>query len=114
MAWLSACKFRFLNRTLRGQRAADGASFDALRPFNNSVNIEDQHEISLTWETIAPSRWFPSAGRSPFASTSDAGSSPQENILATSGGVFRKRQKREETGRDIAQWRAAAPAGAET
>src|SRR6266446_2745292 len=47
----SACKL--LERTLPGLRAVDCASIDALRPFNNWVNLEDQYELLFTEETPA-------------------------------------------------------------
>jgi len=98
---------------LRGRRAAGCASVDALRPFNNSVNIEDKHEISFIRETLAPfARRVPTEGRSPALSTR-AGESTQENILAESRGIFWQRRKRKETGARIAQWFAAAASGAQ-
>ena len=99
--------------TFRGRRAAGCASVDALRPFNNSVNIEDKHEISFIRETLAPfARRVPTEGRSPALSTR-AGESTQENILAESRGIFWQRRKRKETGARIAQWFAAAAPGAQ-
>src|SRR5438105_4080849 len=53
-AWQSACKL--LERTLPGSRAVDCASIDALRPFNNWVNLEDQYELLFTRETPRRSR----------------------------------------------------------
>ena len=40
-------------RAFRGLPAADGVSFDALRPNDNWVNIEDQYEISFIREKSA-------------------------------------------------------------
>src|SRR2546423_9172042 len=40
--------------TFQSSRAADGASWDALRPFNNWTNTEDQNEFLSTGETPAP------------------------------------------------------------
>src|SRR5438876_10934203 len=40
--------------TFRGPRATDRASLDALRPFNNWANTEDQNEFLSTGETPAP------------------------------------------------------------
>src|SRR6266700_6110864 len=49
----SACKL--FEWTLSDARAADGASIDALRPFDNWFNLKDQHELLFIWETLAPS-----------------------------------------------------------
>jgi hypothetical protein len=102
--------------TFRGRRAAGCASVDALRPFNNSVNIEDKHEISFIRETLAPfARRVPTEGRSPALSTR-ASESAQENILAESRGIFRQRRKWKEACASVAQWltAASAAAGAQT
>jgi hypothetical protein len=42
--------YRLLVGTLRGSRARDRASTDALRPNNNWVKPEDQYDISIIWE----------------------------------------------------------------
>jgi hypothetical protein len=99
--------------TFRGRRAAGCASVDALRPFNNSVNIEDKHEISFIRETLAQSfaRRVPTEGRS-SAFSKRAGESAQENILAESRGIFWQWPNRKETGARVAQWFAPAPAAA--
>jgi hypothetical protein len=90
----SACRLQ----PFPGQRAAGCASIDALRSYNNSVNIEDPHEISSIWETLAPIAWRLSPkGRSPFAQSRRAGQSCSEDILATHRGFFWKWQKRGET-----------------
>src|SRR6266581_3554831 len=49
----SACKL--FERTLSDSRAVDGASIDALRPFNNWFKLKDQHELLFIRETLAPS-----------------------------------------------------------
>ena len=96
--------------TFRGRRAAGCASVDALRPFNNSVNIEDKHEISFIRETLAPfARRVPTERRSPALSTR-AGESAQENILAETRGIFWQRRECKETGARFAQWLTAASA----
>src|SRR5438876_2889963 len=41
----NAC--RLLVSTFGGRRVTGCASIDALRPFNNSVNLEDKNEISF-------------------------------------------------------------------
>ena len=97
-----------LERALRGSDAADGASIDALRLFNNWINIEDQHELSFIRETLAPfARRSPTKGRSAFASAGRSGESSQENILEEAGRTFWKRQRPKESGDRIAQWLAA-------
>ena len=111
MASLSFCKFG----TLRGPRAADCASIDALRPFSNWVNFKDKYEISITRETLAAfARRVPTKGRSSALSGRERESS-QENILAAIGCVFRKWQNRA-TAADAcgAQWCAAFAPGAQT
>ncbi|HXQ02074.1 MAG TPA: hypothetical protein VN801_03830, partial [Candidatus Udaeobacter sp.] len=53
-------------------RAADGASIDALRPFNNWIKPKDQHELLFNWETLAPfARRPPTQGQ--WAGASSAG-----------------------------------------
>src|SRR5262249_32428695 len=47
----SACKV--FEWTLDDWRAADGASIDALRPFNNWIKRKDQHELLFNWEALA-------------------------------------------------------------
>lgn len=103
-----------LFKTFRGRGAAGCASIDALLPFNNSVNIEDKHDISFIRETLAPfARRVPTEGRSP-AFSKRAGETVQENILAESRGIFWQRRNRTETGARFAQWFAPATAGAQT
>ena len=47
----SACNL--VEWALDDWRAADGASFDALRPPNNWTKPKDQHELLFNWETLA-------------------------------------------------------------
>src|ERR1043166_1630274 len=62
VAHQSACNL--LYGPFRGRRADGRASIDALRFHNNSVNIEDPHEISFIRETFAPFAWrLPPKGR---------------------------------------------------
>mgnify|MGYP003694621975 CR=1 FL=1 len=50
--------------TLRGPRAVDCASCDALRPQRNWLRTEDYYEISISREELAASsRWIPKAVR---------------------------------------------------
>src|SRR5881397_3262847 len=44
----SGCKL--FEWTVSDSRAADGASIDALRPFNNWLKLEDQHELLFSRE----------------------------------------------------------------
>src|ERR1700730_826825 len=89
-----------LNGPFQGRCATGRASIDALRRTNNSVNIEDLYEISFIRETFAAfARRFPPKGRSPSASSGDAGpSSSQKNLLAAIGGFFQQRHDREKSG----------------
>ena len=106
---------KLLERTLRSSRAADRASIDALRPFNNWVNLKDNHELSFIRKTLAPfARRVPTKGRSPFALSKRERESSQENILAASRRIFWKRKSDEETRDRVAQWRAAIAAFAQT
>jgi hypothetical protein len=101
----SACKL--LERTLPGSGVLDRASTDALRPFNNWVNLEDQYELLFTRETPAPfARWVPTIGRSP-ALPRNARESSQENIPATSRSILWKRHGRKKAGDRVAQWHPA-------
>src|SRR5437879_6302433 len=109
----NACKL--LERTLPGLRAVDCASIDALRPFNNWINLEDQYELLFTRETPAPfARRAPTMGRSPALPRS-ARETSQENILAASRRVFwkRQRQRRKKASDRVAQWHTALAAGAQ-
>jgi hypothetical protein len=112
----NAC--RLLEGPFRGRRAAGCASIGALRSFNNSVNIEDQHEISFIRETLAPSaRRVPKTGRSRSwsALSGHARESSQEDVLAAGGCFFWQRSAGSKTGCAIAQRHAATrTAGAQT
>src|SRR5712692_5816836 len=103
--------------TSRGPRAADSAPSDALRPFNNWVNIEDHYELAFIRETLAPFAWrAPTKGQSVPPRTY-GGEGPQENILATARRIFRRRERNEKTNSPnsrVAQWRTATAAGAQT
>src|SRR6266487_1203620 len=97
---------KLLERPLRSSRAADRASIDALRPFNNWINLEDNHELSFIRKTLAPfARRVPTKGRSPFALSKRGRESSQENILAAGRCIFWKRKRDEETCDRLAQWR---------
>ena len=93
-----------LGETLRDSRAADRASLDALRPLNNWVNTEDQHELLSTRETPAPrARSASTKGRSRAFPRSTRASSKAENILATHRRIFWKWRRNTKTSRTIAQ-----------
>jgi len=109
--WLNVC--RVLQRTLWGSRVAGCASTGALRPCNNSVNLEDQNEISFTGETLAScARRLSKKERSKAALSKRTPESSQENILAAVSGIFWKRRNCQETGISITQRLAPAAAAA--
>ena len=101
-----------LEWTYRGRRAVDRVpDFGTLRPAHHWVNIEYQHELTFTWETLAPAaRRFSTQGRSARAFSRRAGKTAQKNILAAIGGIFWKRQRCTETGNGDPQWRPAVTA----
>ena len=104
-----ACNLRY--EPFPGRCAAGRASIDALRPTNNSVNIEDPHEISFIREAPATfARRLSPKGR-PRASSGTAGPSSQANILAATRGFFRQRKNPEKTSsHGKSQWLAATSA----
>lgn len=79
--------------TLRGSRALDRASFDALRPQGNWFKTEDYYEISIPREKLtAPASWgIPSAVRYARRSRGFEGSRKKE-LLAKSNGLLWKRR----------------------
>ena len=88
----SACKL--FEWTLSNSRAADCASIDALRPFNNWFKLKDQHELLFIRETLAPSaRRSPTQGQ-PRTLSGSAGRSEnaKKDILAAGCRIFWKRQ----------------------
>jgi hypothetical protein len=91
-------------RILRGLPAADGVSFDALRPNDNWVNIEDQYEISFIREKSAAfARRIPKTRRRTLACTACGAKDAAEEVTLAKNyrGTFRKR-KGEACG--IAEW----------
>ena len=86
----SACKL--LERTWPGSRAADCASIDALRPFNNWVKPEDQYGISFIGEKRpAFARRLPQKGRqSPAPPERAIEGAGEEIVLAENHGVFHR------------------------
>ena len=92
----SACKL--FEWTLGDSRAADCASIDALRPFNNWVKLRNQHELLFIWETLAPfARRGPPQGQ-PRTLSGSAGESEtsKKDILAAGGRILRRRHWRKE------------------
>jgi hypothetical protein len=77
--------------TLRGSRALDCASPDALRPHSNWFKTEDYYEISIPREKLtAPASWgIPPAVRYARRSRRVEGSRKKE-LLAESNGLLRR------------------------
>ena len=92
----SACKL--FEWTLGDSRAADRASIDALRPFNNWVKLKNQHELLFIWETLPPfARRGPPQGLRPaLAGSAGESETSKKDILAAGGGIFRRRHRGEE------------------
>ena len=82
-------------RTLRRSPAADGASFDALRPNHNWINIKDQYEISFIREKFAAfARRVPKERRRSLASSTCRAETAREKVALAKnyGCTFRKRK----------------------
>ena len=89
----SACKL--FDWTLGDSRAADRASIDALRSFNNWVKLKNQYELLFKWETLRPfARRGPPQGQ-PGTLSGSAGESEtsEKDILAAGGRIFRRRHR---------------------
>ena len=85
----SACKL--FEWALVDWRAADGASVDALRPFNNWIKPKDQHELLFNWETLAPfARRLPTQGQRAGASSAGRSENAKNDILAADCRIFWK------------------------
>jgi hypothetical protein len=109
----SACKW--FEWTLDDWRAADGASFDALRPFNNWFKLKDQHELLFIWETLASfARRLPTQGRWTLAPSAGRSENAKKDILAAGCRILWKRPEHEESSNRRPQWRAAFATGAKT
>src|SRR5437762_3997479 len=109
----SACKL--FEWTLGDWRAADGASFDALRPFNNWFKPKDQHELLFIWKTLASfARRLPTQERRTLASSADRSETSKKDILAAYCRIFWKRPEHEKSSDRCTQWRAAFATGAQT
>src|SRR4030095_13940124 len=64
-------------------RAADGASLDPLRQFNNRTKRKDQHELLSTGETLPPfARRLPTPWQWPPASSARRSEGAKKDILA--------------------------------
>jgi len=72
-------------------RAADGASLDALRRFNNWTKRKDQHELLSNWETLAAfARRPPTSWQRPRASSARRSEGAKKDILAADCRIFWK------------------------
>src|SRR5262249_8491985 len=86
----SACKL--FEGTLDDWRAADGASIDALRPFNNWMQPKDQHELLFNRETLASfARRFSTQGQWAHASSAGRNENAKKDILAADRRIFWQR-----------------------
>ena len=110
----SACKL--FDWTLGDSRAADRASIDALRPFNNWVKLKNQYELLFKWETLRPfARRGPPQGQ-PGTLSGSAGESEtsEKDILAAGGRIFRRRHRHKENRNGHAQRCAALAVATKT
>ena len=110
----SACKL--FEWTLGDSRAADRASIDALRSFNNWVKLKNQYELLFKWETLRPfARRGPPQGQ-PRTLSGSAGESEtsEKDILAAGGRIFRRRHKHKENRNGHAQRCAALAVATKT
>ena len=70
-------------------RAADGASLDALRRFNNWTKRKDQYELLFNWETLASfARRLPTQGQRVRASSPRRSEGAKKDILAADCRIF--------------------------
>jgi hypothetical protein len=94
-------------------RAADGASLDALRQFNNWTKHKDQHELLFNWETLASlARRLPTPGQRPRASSARRTEGAKKDVLAADCRIFWKWHN--EAGNNPAQWRATFATSTQT
>jgi hypothetical protein len=85
----SACNL--VEWALDDWRAADGASFDALRPSNNWTKPKDQHELLFNWETLASfARWLSTPWQRPRPSSARRSEGAKKDILAADCRIFWK------------------------
>lgn len=103
--------------TLDDSRAADGVPdvFGALRPSDNWIQLKDQHELLFIRKTPTPlARWGPTQREQrPLSRTANTGEDAEKNILATSCGIFRKRQREKQDRSTASQWFATRTSGAQ-
>ena len=95
-------------------RAADGASFDALRPLNNNwIKRKDQHELLFNWETLAPfARRLQTQRQWAHASSAGRSENAKKDTLAADRRIFLKWYN--ESRSRSAQWGSAFPAPTQT
>lgn len=99
--------------TLDDWRAADGASFDALRRFDNWTKRKDQHELLFNWETLASfARRLPTQGQRSRAASARRSENEKKDILAADRRIFWKCHSQGDSRR--AQWRAAFATSTQT
>lgn len=110
----SACKL--FEWTLGDSRAADCASIDALRPFNNWVKLKDQHELLFIWETLTPfaRRGAPQGQPRTLSGSAGESETSKKDILAAAGRIFRRRHRHKESRNGRAQRCAAFAAATKT
>jgi hypothetical protein len=99
-------------------RATDGVPsfFGALRPFDNWITLNDQHELLFIGKTLTPlARWGPTQRKSRAGSrTSGTGEDAEKDVLAAGCRIFRQRRREKEIGGTAPQWRAALATCAQT
>src|SRR4030095_9864014 len=110
----SACKL--FERTLADSRAADGASIDALRPFNNWVKLKDHYELLFIRETPAPfaGRVPPEGQLRTLSGSAGRSESSKKDVLAAGRRFFWKRPADQENSSGRAQRCAAFTTGTKT
>jgi len=109
----TASQSALLEWALDDWRAADGASLDALRQFNNWTKRKDQYELLFNWETLAPfARRFPTPWQWPRASAARRSEGAKKDILAADCRIFWKWHN--EARSNPARWRAAFATGTQT
>jgi len=94
----TASQSALLEWALDDWRAADGASLDALRRFNNWTKRKDQHELLFNWETLAAfARRLPTPWQRSRASSARRSEGAKKDILAADCRIFlemaQRRQK---------------------
>ncbi len=102
----SACKL--FEWTLSDARAVDGASIDALRPFNNWFKLKDQHELLFIRKALASSaRGIATQGQRTLAPSAGRSENAKKDILAAGCGIFWKRPEHKANSNGRAKWCAA-------